>query len=93
MCSGVPGFGHQPHTGAALLAPCLHVHTLGEKGKQTQEHIVVSIWKPVTAGICRFAGGSEDFPSLGQLVPCWITELEKLETTLKRHVVRHSWGS
>lgn len=83
MIPGVPEFGYQPHTGAALLAPCPHMHTQGTEETNIQEHTVVPIWKLVTAGTCRFAGGSEDFPSLGQLVPCWITGLEKLETTLK----------
>lgn len=82
MCSAVPGFGHQPHTGAALLASCPYAHTQGTGETNIQEH-TVPIWKLVTAGTCRFAGGSEDFPSLGQVVLCWITGLEKLETTPK----------
>lgn len=31
----------------------------------------------------QICGRSEDFPSLGQLVPCWITGLEKLEKNPK----------
>lgn len=82
-----------PHRSCPPCSMSSCAHTQGKGETNTQEHIVVSIWKPVTAGICRFAGGSKDFPSLGQLVPCWITELEKLETTLKWHVVQDSWGS
>lgn len=77
------GFGLQPHTGAALFAPGPHVHTQGTGETNVQEHIVVAVWKQVTAGTCRFAGRSQDFPSLEQLVPCWITGLEKVEISLK----------
>lgn len=75
----VPGFGLQPHPRAALLAPCPHVHTQGTGETNVQEHIVVALWKQVTAETCRFAGRSQDFPSLRQLAPCWLTGAQKVE--------------
>lgn len=75
------------HRGSECAAALfwLHLLVLVQESQETnvRKQNIVAVPKLVTTGICEFVGRRQYFPSLRQLVPCWLTGLQKVATSLK----------